>query len=472
MVGALSRLSVNCRSFTMDLHKAAFLLVAVISTVGSTVVPEVTCVVGEGDTYRGKISWTWSGKTCQRWSSQTPHQHSRTTSNYPNKGLESNYCRNPDGTELPWCYTTDPDTRWQYCSVPRCVNSPGPEECMLYNGESYRGKIHTTQNGVTCQRWDSQTPHKHDYTPSAHPEKPLEENYCRNLGGEPRPWCFTTNPSKRWDYCAVPLCLNPTVVSHLTCANGDGEAYRGSISWTWSGKTCQSWSSQTPHQHSRTTSNYPNKGLESNYCRNPDGTELPWCYTTDPDTRWQYCSVPRCVNSPGPEECIHCNGLDYKGKIHTTQNGFTCQRWDSQTPHEHSYSPSAHPEKNLEENYCRNPSGDPQPWCFTTDPSKRWDFCSVPRCTSEPPTIVPEQICTTGRGQAYRGTIAVTESGRTCQSWSSQTPHQHNRTPENYPCNDLDNNYCRNPDNEKRPWCYTTDPDSRWEYCNVPSCEN
>ena len=21
-----------------------------------------------------------------------------------------------------------------------------------------------------------------------------------------------------------------------------------------------------------------------------------------------------------------------------------------------------------------------------------------------------------------------------------------------------------------RAWCYTTDPDSRWEYCNVPHC--
>lgn len=36
----------------------------------------------------------------------------------------------------------------------------------------------------------------------------------------------------------------------------------------------------------------------------------------------------------------------------------------------------------------------------------------------------------------------------------------------------LDNNYCRNPDNERRPWCYTTDPDTRWEYCNVTRCGN
>lgn len=34
----------------------------------------------------------------------------------------------------------------------------------------------------------------------------------------------------------------------------------------------------------------------------------------------------------------------------------------------------------------------------------------------------------------------------------------------------LDNNYCRNPDNQRKPWCYTTDSETRWEYCQVPTC--
>ena len=29
----------------------------------------------------------------------------------------------------------------------------------------------------------------------------------------------------------------------------------------------------------------------------------------------------------------------------------------------------------------------------------------------------------------------------------------------------------RNPDGDSGPWCYTTDPDKRWEYCDVPVCE-
>ena len=68
----------------------------------------------------------------------------------------------------------------------------------------------------------------------------------------------------------------------------------------------------------------------------------------------------------------------------------------------------------------------------------------------------------------YAGTISIAKSGKTCQKWTSQHPHEHERTPDGYPGEGLGNhNYCRNPDNEPEgSWCYTTDPNSRWEYCN------
>ena len=34
-----------------------------------------------------------------------------------------------------------------------------------------------------------------------------------------------------------------------------------------------------------------------------------------------------------------------------------------------------------------------------------------------------------------------------------------------------DHNFCRNPDGGDRVWCYTTDSDFRWEYCDVPTCD-
>ena len=33
-------------------------------------------------------------------------------------------------------------------------------------------------------------------------------------------------------------------------------------------------------------------------------------------------------------------------------------------------------------------------------------------------------------------------------------------------------NFCRNPDKEVRVWCYTVNPDVRWEYCDVEMCES
>ena len=49
-----------------------------------------------GTDYRGSISVTLSGYTCQQWSSQAPHPHRYTYLTYPNAGLGGhNHCRNP-----------------------------------------------------------------------------------------------------------------------------------------------------------------------------------------------------------------------------------------------------------------------------------------------------------------------------------------------------------------------------------------
>ena len=71
----------------------------------------------------------------------------------------------------------------------------------------------------------------------------------------------------------------------------------------------------------------------------------------------------------------------------------------------------------------------------------------------------------------YRGTISTTMNGYTCQKWTEQTPHEHERTPENYPNGGLgDHNYCRNPSDSESAWCYTTDPGKKYDWCYVPSC--
>uniref|UniRef100_A0A672PM31 Plasminogen-like n=1 Tax=Sinocyclocheilus grahami TaxID=75366 RepID=A0A672PM31_SINGR len=452
------------------------------------------CVNGIGMDYRGTKSKTKSGKKCQRWEGTFPHVTNMTPKTHPKADLESNFCRNPDGDKGgPWCYTTDPEKRWEHCDIQDCT-----EECMQCSGENYRGKISTTASGFTCQRWDSQKPQNHGYIPSALPDKYLEENHCRNPDGEPKPWCFTTSPSKRWESCSIPRCTTepPTIVPELTCASGEGSSYRGTIAVTVSGKTCQEWSSQSPHKHSRTPENYPCKGLDENYCRNPDNERSPWCYTTDPKTHWEYCSVPSCGDQlrpeepviPEGEECYEDDGSSYRGAMSETVSGKKCQFWTSTEPHRHSKTPQNFPAADLRRNLCRNPDGDRAPWCYTTDPTVRWEYCNIERCDSkaspqEPPSNPTEPAaspstsqgtdCKVGNGDTYRGPTSTTIVGVTCQAWSSMTPHQHAIfTPETHPDKGLESNQCRNPDNDVNgPWCYTTDRNKKWDYCQIPDCD-
>ena len=73
------------------------------------------------------------------------------------------------------------------------------------------------------------------------------------------------------------------------------------------------------------------------------------------------------------------------------------------------------------------------------------------------------------------GHAATTVSGFMCQRWDSQHPHGHTRNnPTMFPDKTLEEaeNFCRNPDNEPDgPWCYTTNLEKRWEYCDIPHCQ-
>ncbi|XP_066275476.1 uncharacterized protein [Branchiostoma lanceolatum] len=90
------------------------------------------------------------------------------------------------------------------------------------------------------------------------------------------------------------------------CYEDLGETYRRTVSTTWSGKACQAWSSQTPHQHSFNPATYPNLGLDNNYCRNPDLKRRPWCYTTDPTKAWDYCMLSKCTGPVSRAVYIGC----------------------------------------------------------------------------------------------------------------------------------------------------------------------
>eukprot|EP00058_Branchiostoma_floridae_P016408 XP_002601896.1 hypothetical protein BRAFLDRAFT_86374 [Branchiostoma floridae] len=178
--------------------------------------------------------------------------------------------------------------------------------------------------------------------------------------------------------------------------------------------------------------------------------------------------------------CLSGDGASYRGPWFTSKKGRACQAWASQTPHKHSYTAQRYPAAGLDRSYCRNPSGSKTVWCYTTDPGEEWDWCPVPKCGTVTPEVGPEiqdvlrdaGDCYAGKGEAYRGTAALTWSGHACQDWSSQTPHSHSYKPESHPDADLANNYCRNPtpDSEYAPWCFTASPDKKWDFCAIPKC--
>uniref|UniRef100_A0A3Q3W1J6 Uncharacterized protein n=1 Tax=Mola mola TaxID=94237 RepID=A0A3Q3W1J6_MOLML len=341
-------------------------------------------------------------------------------------------------------------------------------ECIIGTKGNYRGRRSWTKSNITCQAWADNIINEHTFYPDRYPVQDLRENFCRNPNNDPGgPWCYTTDPNVRAEECGIPQCseviCDSVIYFLLKVIN-----YRGNMDHTESGKECQRWDSIRPHKHHF---QYRDKDLKDNYCRNPDNRLRPWCYTMDPKTPWEYCNITVCDSDSRNEDadvnmttsCVWGKGADYRGTMNVTPEGVTCQRWDSQFPHNHSFLPHDFKCKDLRENYCRNPDGADYPWCFTTDPNHRIANCThIPRC---------DAVCYENNGEAYRGSLAITRSGIPCADWSLHINRGDSHSTDSH--EGLEKNYCRNPDRDKHgPWCYTN-PNNRlvWDYCKLKHCK-
>ncbi|XP_056622680.1 hepatocyte growth factor [Triplophysa dalaica] len=342
------------------------------------------------------------------------------------------------------------------------------KECIIGNGLNYKGKRSVTKNGVQCQHWNSKTPHEHNFLPQRHKHRDLRDNLCRNPDNTTTgPWCFTTDPKIRHQECSIPQC------SEVECMTCNGESYRGPMDHTESGRECQRWDLEEPHKHLFHPKRYPDKGLKDNYCRNPDGRQRPWCFTTDPNTPWEYCNIKQCDQDNGTHidnttTCFRGRGEGYRGTVGITPEGVTCQRWDAQFPHQHSYTPQSYRCKDLRENYCRNPDGRQFPWCFTTNSNVPIAYCTnIPRCgTTEPKS----EECYTGIGETYNGKQAKTRSGIPCALWKDHTESKERDV--GFLTAEQAENFCRNPDKDKHGlWCFTNSSSIPWDYCSLKSCQ-
>ncbi len=64
-------------------------------------------------------------------------------------------------------------------------------------------------SGITCQRWDMQTPHLHSNTAVLLGFAHISDanNYCRNPSTVDRdPYCYTINPLLGMSSCGIPPC--------------------------------------------------------------------------------------------------------------------------------------------------------------------------------------------------------------------------------------------------------------------------
>ncbi|XP_063800610.1 prothrombin [Pseudophryne corroboree] len=203
-------------------------------------------------------------------------------------------------------------------------------DCAEGIGTNYIGNLSITRSGRLCQYWASNFPHKTKINPLTHPNKSLTENFCRNPDDNPLgPWCYTKDPVKAREECAVQICgkkettvepIKPQVekakVDDTTCEMNRGLQYEGTLAASVSGLPCLPWNSPAVEVHSRKDF-LKEVVLKENYCRNPDGDdEGVWCYVSHPNKTFEYCNLNYCAEEP----CSDCGQGGQAGRTDDTQH--------------------------------------------------------------------------------------------------------------------------------------------------------
>lgn len=345
--------------------------------------------------YNGTMSHAYDGSECLPWLCSS------------NINEESNYCRNADGDERgPWCYV---DVEYGYkdrrlCDIPYCSwQDIDHKECKsTRRGIEYAGTMSKTADGQECQLWSVHTTIHFEF-----PENnvTLSKNYCRNVkldsvGDMISPWCYTEDWGSP-QFCDIPYCVNVTINKQECKSTSDGFEYAGTVSQTIEGYQCLKWSNLSTYSEVMHNYQFPENNVTTadNYCRYiyNSATNVPWCFTKDPNIIWQRCDIPMCTES-APNTNIGCKndrqGFDYKGRVSHAIDGSLCMLWettscvkqlnmeiesndyDMHAIYKRSNGQFTFINETLEEvqNFCRNPDNSKDgPWCFNKE-------CSVKRC--------------------------------------------------------------------------------------------
>ncbi|XP_072025436.1 uncharacterized protein [Amphiura filiformis] len=174
----------------------------------------------------------------------------------------------------------------------------------------------------------------------------------------------------------------------------------------------------------------------------------------------------------GEWDCVDTERKKYSGTVaeacpkQTYDIGgcIPCNRWEDNGK---IINPISYPDADLVENYCRVASLKNGPRCYYQDANNvtKLTFCRIPPCQAH-------TGCMVGNGFDYRDAAMFTESGYSCQAWQDMTDQPVN--PNTYPNADLEQNFCRNPNNETKPWCYYENRNGTidWDYCPIKPCKS
>ncbi|XP_064425444.1 kremen protein 2-like [Latimeria chalumnae] len=98
-----------------------------------------------------------------------------------------------------------------------------------------------------------------------------------------------------------------------------------------------------------------------------------------------FLQISLTLQRQGLPECFKVNGADYRGMQNETSvvGGRPCLFWNQ--THIHTYNTAKYPNGEWglgSHNYCRNPDGDVQPWCYVSETEEGiyWKYCDIPSC--------------------------------------------------------------------------------------------
>nr|KAG5714076.1 hypothetical protein BaRGS_020404 [Batillaria attramentaria] len=116
------------------------------------------------------------------------------------------HLRLPDCEDLPSLWDEDAHCTHAQIHKPATLEEVR-DDCYVGTGRWYNGTVNRTSSGLACQAWADNSPQEHERSPLVFPELIGGENYCRNPGSEEaRPWCYTMDPHRRWEFCDIPQC--------------------------------------------------------------------------------------------------------------------------------------------------------------------------------------------------------------------------------------------------------------------------